>query len=49
MIQTDKVHMTLSPHCCTMFAQGETHKRKSNQLAQRARNELSLLAPGGAP
>ena len=36
-IQTDRVHM--SPHCCTtcMFAQGETHKRKSNQLAQRAR------------
>ena len=29
-IQTDRVHM--SPHCCTMFAQGETHKRKSNQL-----------------
>ena len=34
-IQTDRVHM--SPHCCTMFVQGETHKRKSNQLAQRAR------------
>ena len=29
-IQTDRVHM--SPHCCTMFAQGETHKRKPNQL-----------------
>ena len=28
-IQTDRVHM--SPHCCTMFAQGETH-RKKNQL-----------------
>ena len=47
MIQTDRVHM--SPHCCTMFAQGETHKRKSNQLAQTARNYLSLLASGGAP
>ena len=35
-IQTDRVHF--SPHCCTMFAQGETHKRKSNQLAQIARN-----------
>ena len=35
-IQTDRVHM--SPHCCTMFAQDETHKRKSYQLAQRARN-----------
>ena len=35
-IQTDRVHM--SRHCCTMFAQGETHKRKSIQLAQRARN-----------
>ena len=37
-IQTDRVYM--SPHCCTtcMFAQGETHKRKSNQLAQTARN-----------
>ena len=34
-IQTDRVHK--SPHCCTMFVQGETHKRKSNQLAQRAR------------
>ena len=29
-IQTDRVHM--SPHYCTMFAQGETHKRKSTQL-----------------
>ena len=31
-IQTDRVHM--SPHCSTtcMFAQGETHKRKPNQL-----------------
>ena len=46
-IQTDRVHM--SPHSCSMFAQGETHKRKSNLLAQRARNELGLLAPGGAP
>ena len=46
-IQTDRVHM--SPHCCTMFAQGETHKRKSYQLAQTARNYLSLLASGGAP
>ena len=34
-IQTDRVHT--SPHCCARFAQGETHKRKSNQLAQRAR------------
>ena len=34
-IQTNRVHM--SPHCCTMFPQGETHKRKSNQLAQTAR------------
>ena len=30
MIQTDRVHM--SPHCCTMFAQGKTHKRKLNQF-----------------
>ena len=29
-IQTDRVQM--SPHCCTMVAQGKTHKRKSNQL-----------------
>ena len=34
-IQTNRVHM--SPHCCTMFPQGEAHKRKSNQLAQTAR------------
>ena len=34
-IQTDRVHM--SPHCCTMFAQGETHKTKSTPLAQTAR------------
>ena len=37
MIQTDRVH--ISPHCCTMFVQGETQK-KSNQLAQTARSEL---------
>ena len=38
-IQTNRVHM--SPHCCTMFAQGETHKRKSNQLGSPKSEKLT--------
>ena len=41
-IQTDRVHT--SPHyCCTtcMFAQGETHKRKSNQLGSPKSKKLT--------
>ena len=44
-IQTDRVHM--SPHYYTMFAQGETHKRKSNQLGCPKNKKLTQF--GGAP
>ena len=38
-IQTDRVHM--SPRCCTMFAQGETHKE--NQLSLPKEQEINSV------